>query len=173
MHSMMNYTALHAAAEFGTTDIIKTLCDMGMAVNVRDLRVGQTPLHYAAAAGKIDVALLLLSRGSDRTVGCNRGDTLSLSTHPTLSKHLITTYQPTHSTHPINPSFQPTLSTHLPSHPPYPPTGQLPFELAGEEGNAEMSEILKYRPPEIVHFVTLRCTETSITGDHPPPPSFS
>ena len=116
MHSMMNYTALHAAAEFGTTEIITALCDMGMAVNVRDLRVGQTPLHYAAAAGKIEVALLLLSRGSDRKIGCNRG--------------------------------------------------QLPFELAEEEGHTEMCEFLKYRPPEIVHFVTLRCTETTITGEH-------
>ena len=103
MHSMMNYTALHAAAEFGTTDIINALCDMGMSVNVRDLRVGQTPLHYAAAAGKIEVALLLLSRGSDRSIGCNRGYTLSMHLlKHTPSLHLPNTPYQTHlSIHPI------------------------------------------------------------------------
>ena len=73
MHSMWNYTALHAAAEFGTTDIVAKLCDMGMPVNVRDSRLGQTPLHYAAANGKFQCAQLLLDRGADRKLGCNRG----------------------------------------------------------------------------------------------------
>ena len=73
MHSMWHYTALHAAAEFGTTEIVTKLCDMGMPVNVRDSRLGQTPLHYAAANGKFDCAQLLLNRGADRKLGCNRG----------------------------------------------------------------------------------------------------
>lgn len=73
MHSMMNYTALHAACEFGTLDIVAALCKMGMSINVRDCRGGQSPLHYAAAAGKFDVAHLLLSCGADRSVVCNRG----------------------------------------------------------------------------------------------------
>jgi NADH-quinone oxidoreductase subunit K len=36
-----------------------------MPINVRDLRLGQTPLHYAAAGGKAEVAALLLARGAD------------------------------------------------------------------------------------------------------------
>ena len=103
MHSMLNYTALHAASEFGKRDVVLALCKMGLSVNVRDARGGQTPLHYCAAAGKFDVAHQLLSCGADRSTVCNRG--------------------------------------------------QLPFELAEEEGHLEVAELLKYRAPEIVHFV--------------------
>jgi hypothetical protein len=113
IHSMLKYTALHAASEFGTTDMVTKLCDMGLSVNVRDGRTGQTPLHYAAASGKYDCAQLLLSRGADRAMGCVRG--------------------------------------------------QLPFELAEEEGNTECALLLRYRPPQIVHFVTVRCTETTVS----------
>ena len=120
MHSMWNYTALHAAAEFGITDIVAKLCDMGMPVNVRDSRLGQTPLHSAAANGKFNCAQLLLDRGADRKLGCNRG--------------------------------------------------QSPFELAEEIGNTECAELLKHRPPEIVHFITTSCSETTISVEWQAPP---
>ena len=78
----------------------------------------------------------------------------------------MTPSQSTLSIHPLNPLSHTSSRNNTPPsrtllvNPP----GQLPFELAEEEGNAEMSEMLKYRPPEIVHFVTLRCTETTISG---------
>jgi hypothetical protein len=44
----------------------------------------------------------------------------------------------------------------------------MPYEIAEEEGNLDCCEILKNRPPEIVHFMITKCTETSITVDWNP-----
>ena len=103
LHSTLHYTAIHAAAEFGTHSMIAALCERGVSINVRDSRLGQTPLHYAASGGKFECAKLLLSKGADRAIACNRG--------------------------------------------------QLPFVVVIEMGNMECAELLKQRPPEIVHFV--------------------
>ena len=46
MHSVLGYTALHAAVEFSVRDITMELCSLGLSVNIRDFKKGQTPLHY-------------------------------------------------------------------------------------------------------------------------------
>ena len=47
MHSILGYTALHAAVEFSVKEMILELCALGVPVNIRDFKKGQTPLHYA------------------------------------------------------------------------------------------------------------------------------
>ncbi|CEP01142.1 Ankyrin repeat domain-containing protein [Plasmodiophora brassicae] len=45
-------TPLHAAAEFGRTDIVEVLLDNGADINHQDSRDGRTPLHEAVAWGQ-------------------------------------------------------------------------------------------------------------------------
>ena len=47
VHSILGYTALHAAVEFSVKEMILELCALGVPVNIRDFKKGQTPLHYA------------------------------------------------------------------------------------------------------------------------------
>jgi hypothetical protein len=74
MHSMLGYTALHAAAEFSMKEIFLELFALGISVNIRDLKKGLTPLHYVARSGKLEMAALLLKKGADRALSCNRGE---------------------------------------------------------------------------------------------------
>ena len=59
---------LFEAAKNGQTDRVKVLLDVGTDANAQDSTAqwrGRTPLHWASAAGHLQVAELLLSRGGD------------------------------------------------------------------------------------------------------------
>jgi len=70
IHSELKYTALHAAADFGSLEIVDKLLLTGISPNVRDARYGRTALHFAAQSGRNEIAVLLLDRGADRTLTC-------------------------------------------------------------------------------------------------------
>lgn len=55
---------LHAAAQWGWTDICKSLIDAGASIRSVD-GVKATPLHSAAALGFVEICKLLLERGAD------------------------------------------------------------------------------------------------------------
>lgn len=73
LHTELNYTALHAAAEFGQKGIVDYIITTGVSLNMRDPRRGQTGLHYAAYNGRADVIASLLAAGADRKISCNKG----------------------------------------------------------------------------------------------------
>jgi ankyrin repeat protein len=55
---------LHIAAARGQTDEIRRLVGRGVPVDLRS-RTGQTPFHWASAAGRAAAAALLLELGAD------------------------------------------------------------------------------------------------------------
>ena len=56
--------SLHAAAEEGNIDTLRSLLERGADINARDA-TNQIPLHRAAAKGHVDVVLLLIERGAE------------------------------------------------------------------------------------------------------------
>lgn len=68
LHSDLKYTALHSAADFGSEETLKWLVKTGVNLNVRDGRLGRTPLHYAAGSGRTSIIHMLLDAGADRTL---------------------------------------------------------------------------------------------------------
>jgi len=58
-------TALMLAIKGGNFQIVQTLVDLGAKVNVIEKFHNQTPLIYAAGAGRADMVKLLLSKGAD------------------------------------------------------------------------------------------------------------
>jgi ankyrin repeat protein len=56
-------TILHAAAQEGSSDIVKTLIDSGVKPDLR-LTTGETPLVLASSLGRTDTAKILLDRGA-------------------------------------------------------------------------------------------------------------
>jgi ankyrin repeat protein len=58
-------TALMLAIKVGNFQIVQTLIDLGAKVNVTEKFHNQTPLIYAAGAGRADIIKLLLSKGAD------------------------------------------------------------------------------------------------------------
>jgi ankyrin repeat protein len=69
--------ALDAAADMGSTDVVKHLLDKRAPIEAHDLFGGATPLMFAAASER-DAASkvrLLLERGADRTAKSDLGDT--------------------------------------------------------------------------------------------------
>src|SRR5262249_34303630 len=58
-------TALMLAIKGGNFQIVQTLVDLGAKVNVSEKFHNQTPLIYAAGAGRADLVKLLLSKGAD------------------------------------------------------------------------------------------------------------
>ena len=68
LHSELKYTALHAAADFGAEEPLKWLIRTKVNLDLRDGRLGRTPLHYAAASGRSNIIRLLLDGGADRTL---------------------------------------------------------------------------------------------------------
>ena len=52
------------AAATARWDAVPRLIDLGFSIDGRD---GRTPLHHAAAAGRLDIIALLLERGADRS----------------------------------------------------------------------------------------------------------
>lgn len=68
LHSTLKYTALHAAVDFGSKDVVERLLLTGISPNVRDARFGRTALHFAAQSGRSEIASLLLDKGADRSI---------------------------------------------------------------------------------------------------------
>jgi ankyrin repeat protein len=61
-----DFTALHYAAFFDGPEAVQALLDHGADVNAyADNDLGVRPLNSAAAAGRTDVARILLERGAD------------------------------------------------------------------------------------------------------------
>ncbi len=61
-------TALHQAAKFGHTDMMKVMIEKGADVNVTEdepAESGNTPLHIACTYGKADIVQLLEASGAD------------------------------------------------------------------------------------------------------------
>ena len=58
------HTALHVAAIYGKSDVVRTLLDKGADVNAKT-RSWRTALHEAAIHGKSDVVRILLDKGAD------------------------------------------------------------------------------------------------------------
>lgn len=73
VHSELKYTALHAAVDFGSKEIVERLLHTGISPNVRDARYGRTALHFAAQSGRSEIASLLLEKGADRTIAAYNG----------------------------------------------------------------------------------------------------
>lgn len=59
-----NYTPLHIASMFGTTEAVKILIDRGANLEVCD-RIGATPLHRSVQKGFADTSKLLIASGAD------------------------------------------------------------------------------------------------------------
>jgi ankyrin repeat protein len=56
--------SLHAAAEEGNIDALKSLLERGVDINARGAS-NQTPLHVAVVEGNVDVVRLLVERGAE------------------------------------------------------------------------------------------------------------
>ena len=67
-------TALHKAAEYNRTDVVRCLLDNGASVNKKDSR-GRTALHSARFMDSIDVMRMLLQRGATKDIH-HSGDAL-------------------------------------------------------------------------------------------------
>jgi len=73
LHSDLQYTALHAAADFGAARVVKMLIQTGISVNLRDAKRGMTALHFAAQSGRTAICELLIEHGADRTMSSYEG----------------------------------------------------------------------------------------------------
>ena len=71
-----HWTALTASASMATPELVKTLLDAGVGINVPDVR-GMTPLMLAVANDRqnIDVIRLLIARGADVNAKSVAGET--------------------------------------------------------------------------------------------------
>ncbi len=69
------WNALHIAAQYATEDTLKKLlANQLFAIDARDMQQ-RTPLHIAAMAGRLDVALALIDAGADTTLQDQAGFT--------------------------------------------------------------------------------------------------
>jgi hypothetical protein len=73
LHSELKYTALHAAADFGQTEIVEYIITTGVSLDMRDPRKQQTALHMAAYNGRQGVIKTLLAADADRTLTDRHG----------------------------------------------------------------------------------------------------
>lgn len=73
LHSDLQYTALHSAADFGAIEAVEILLKTGLSPNIKDAKYGQTPLHFAASSGRSKIATLLIDYHADRTIPNYRG----------------------------------------------------------------------------------------------------
>ncbi|HEX5235956.1 MAG TPA: ankyrin repeat domain-containing protein [Silvibacterium sp.] len=72
-HNPQRNQALHAAIALGdSAEVVALLLEAGADVNATQAG-GFAPLHQAAAAGKRDLAALLLQNGARRDVRCDQG----------------------------------------------------------------------------------------------------
>ena len=74
LHTELQYTALHAAADFGAAAVVEFLLTIGFNPNIRDARLGRTALHFAAQNGRSEIIRILLDNGADRSIVCFQGD---------------------------------------------------------------------------------------------------
>jgi ankyrin repeat protein len=86
--------SLHAAAEEGNIDVVKSLPERGVDINGRNAG-NRTPLHRAAVKGNLDVVRLLVERGAEVDSRNSWGWTLALLHdasrfgHPEVSRVLV------------------------------------------------------------------------------------
>ena len=74
--------SLHAAAEEGNVDLVKSLLERGADINDRDA-YGGTPLYRAAAQGNVEVVDLLIEQGAEVDSPNNQGWTpLHIASQP-------------------------------------------------------------------------------------------
>lgn len=66
-HTMLQYTALHAAVEFGHLETTEFLLEHGAPIDSDDDVFGASPLHVAARNCRRDMVDLLLQAGADKT----------------------------------------------------------------------------------------------------------
>jgi hypothetical protein len=80
-------TLLHVAAHYGQTDVVSYLIEKGISPNVTN-PAGLTPLHFAAAEGRIATARLLLALGADvnATGGRHRFSALQMAAQMDLAE---------------------------------------------------------------------------------------
>ena len=67
--SRYNVSALGFAAERGHVEVVRLLLDRGANVNVAESFYGFRPIDFALRGSRIDIAVLLLERGSQGAVG--------------------------------------------------------------------------------------------------------
>ena len=67
------HTPIHVAARYGNTEMVKTLLELGVPVDLKD-RNGHTALHIAATKKHSDIINLLFSYGADPNQGDNEED---------------------------------------------------------------------------------------------------
>jgi uncharacterized protein len=77
------WTALHAAAMHGHTDICRALLDAGADIDAHTEPQMYVPLHSAAFAGHLATIGLLLERGANRGLQNYRGETPAETAHRT------------------------------------------------------------------------------------------
>jgi len=68
------YIPVLHAVEWRSLDDLKMLLDRGADINELNI-MGQTPLHIAAANGRVDIVKELLKRGADYTITDKDGET--------------------------------------------------------------------------------------------------
>ena len=68
-------TPVHTASLGGHKDVVEVLAGAGWPLNARD-SIGNTPLHWAAQEGKLDVTKYLLEHGVDPLASNNDGKTV-------------------------------------------------------------------------------------------------
>lgn len=73
LHTELQYTALHSAADFGSIEAVEMLLKTGLSPNIKDAKYGATALHFAAASGRSEIATLLINYQADRTIPNHRG----------------------------------------------------------------------------------------------------
>ena len=73
--SNSDFSPLHLAAMQGDLDLVKRLLDEGQSPNQKQKKFGGTPLQYAVAHGRVDVALALLASGAHIDAADNFGRT--------------------------------------------------------------------------------------------------
>jgi ankyrin repeat protein len=72
-HNPQRNQAIHAAIALGDSlETIELLLEAGADVNATQAG-GYAPLHQAAAAGKLDVVVLLLKKGARKDMRCDQG----------------------------------------------------------------------------------------------------
>ena len=70
---------LGRVAAAGDTDRMRSLISEGLNINARDRQWGETPLHYAAESGHLDIMQVLLEAGADVNARTDHGGTALMS----------------------------------------------------------------------------------------------